>query len=197
MPDNLQEILMKDFGVKSLEELKIVWDREMGFLASERDKTKRLEQDLIDQKEITKTQTQALQTAEEEAKDYVDKLVEKLNPDPREYQGVEKSKIVVLEIDRLLNNEADKIKQISDLEKQIDKVKADKQEEIDKLKKEIVELRDANAKQNQQIERLSKRLDELESDNLPLPPIKDGNSIADRLGRWLKWLKDLLVQDYE
>lgn len=46
--NDMEEQLLKDFGVKTLAELKTVWDREMGFLKDERTKNQELKNQLKD-----------------------------------------------------------------------------------------------------------------------------------------------------
>lgn len=46
--NDMEEQLLKDFGVKTLTELKTVWDREMGFLKDERTKNQELKNQLAD-----------------------------------------------------------------------------------------------------------------------------------------------------
>lgn len=188
MPENLEERLKKDFGVKTLDELKEVWDKEMGFLKDKREKVKRLEQELVDQKAVTKAQTEALKASQSEFSTYVDNLVEKLNPDPKLYKGVERSKIVELEIDRLIESESTLSKKNSELEKSVEKIREEKQEEIDQLRTELDSMQ-------KKIILLSERLEQLENGSSvlpePTPPIGRLYPIIEALENVIEWVKSI------
>ena len=154
MQPNYQEL----FGVKTIEELKTVWDREMAFLKSEREKNDKLKADNATYKSEAASRKQEL-----------DKFIEELAKRMFLPAASDKSDITA-GVDRLLTVE-DQLsaakKALTQEEKKHDQEKSEMQQEIDNLKAEIAQDkadRDATEKKLLgRIENLENRLNDNES----------------------------------
>ena len=174
MKDNLLEFLgvdnAEDAKKRLVEHLgekdkKCNWgcDRGAGYLGGEREKNKRLQEELKTCQETKSAITRDLESCTADSEKYINGLVYLLNPDHTQYKGVTKQDMVEIEIKNLLAKEDERLETERKLQQEIADAKEAKKREIEALKAEIEDLKS-------KLENVSDRVDDVEKDSVTITP---------------------------